>query len=174
MSDEIPTPDETTALEGTAESQPGKKPEPLVRPAVDVSQLPSLPTHPRSQPMPGTNIGRWATFGCVVLMLVLVVLLVIGVNLTKRTVWMAYARAQLRVMETLPRDLPSSERMRTERNLQRFRARLDMTAEPMPLMGQFLAQVTASLEDDELSVEEIEGLNRFMEEVLDDTEALNP
>lgn len=124
--------------------------------------------------MPGTNIGRWATFGCVALMLILVVLLVIGVNLTKRTVWVAYAQAQQRVIEALPRDLPSGEQMRTDRNLQRFRARLDMTAEPMPLMGQFLAQVTTALEDDELSTEEIEGLNGFMEEVLDGTGTLDP
>ena len=124
--------------------------------------------------MPGTNIGRWATFGCVALMLILVVLLVIGVNLTKRTVWMAYARAQQRVIEALPRDLPSGEQMRIDRNLQRFRVRLDMTAEPMPLMGQFLAEVTAALEDDELSTEEIEGLNVFMEEVLDGTGTLDP
>ena len=168
MSDKTPTPEETE------DRQSGERAETPVRPAIDVSQLPSLPTHPRSQRMPGTNIGRWATFGCVALMLILVVLLVIGVNLTKRTVWMAYARAQQRVIEALPRDLPSGEQMRTDRNLQRFRARLDMTAEPMPLMGQFLAQVTTALEDDELSTEEIEGLNVFMEEVLDGTGTLDP
>jgi hypothetical protein len=166
--------DETPTREEPEDRQSGEQAETPVRPAIDVSQLPSLPTHPRSQQMPGTNIGRWATFGCVALMLILVVLLVIGVNLTKRTVWMAYARAQQRVIEALPRGLPSGEQMRTDRNLQRFRARLDMTAEPMPLMGQFLAQVTTALEDDELSTEEIEGLNGFMEEVLDGTGTLDP
>jgi len=168
MSDETPEPEENP------EPQPNEDHETPARPAIDVSQLPSLPSHPRSQRMPGTNIGRWATFGCVALMLILVVLLVIGVNLTKRTVWMAYARAQQRVVEALPRELPAGERMRTERNLQRFRARLDMTAEPMPLMGQFLAEVTTALEDDELSTEEVDGLNLFMENVLDGTGAVEP
>ncbi len=167
VSDETPTPEET---EDRQSGEPTNAP---ARPAIDVSQLPSLPTLPRSQRMPGTNIGRWATFGCVALMLILVVLLVIGVNLTKRTVWMAYARAQQRVVEALPRDLPSGERMRTDRNLQRFRARLDVTAEPMPLMGQFLAEVTTALEDDVFSAEEVDGLNRFMEDVLDGSGTLD-
>ena len=168
MSDETPRPEEN------AEPQSIEEHETPARPAIDVSLLPSLPTHPRSQRMPGTNIGRWATFGCVALMLILVVLLVIGVNLTERTVWMAYARAQQRVVEALPRELSSGERMRTERNLQRFRARLDMTAEPMPLMGQFLAEVTTALEDDELGTEEVDGLNLFMEDVLEAAETVQP
>jgi hypothetical protein len=49
-----------------------------------------------------------------------------------------------------------------------------MTAEPMPLMGQFLAEVTTALEDDELSTEEVDGLNLFMEDVLDGTGAFEP
>jgi hypothetical protein len=156
VTDEHQTPDEPT--EGGSQ-----------QPEIDISKLPSLPTHPRSQTMPGTNIGRWATFGCVAIMLILVVLLVVGVSLTKRTVWMAYARAQQRVVESLPRDLPSAERLRIERNLQRFRARLDMTADPMPLMGSFLAEVTAAFDDEQLSVEEVGGLNEFIEDALDST-----
>jgi hypothetical protein len=141
------------------------------QPEIDISKLPSLPTHPRSQSMPGTNIGRWATFGCVAVMLILVVLLVVGVNLTKRTVWMAYARAQQRVVESLPGELPSAERLRIERNLQRLRARLDMTADPMPLMGSFLSEVTTVFDDDRLTVDEVVGLNVWIEDVLDGTGA---
>ena len=157
----MPSPEETAKppVEGEVETRP--------KPAVDVSRLPSLPTHPRAQGMPGTNIGRWATFGCIAVMLVLVVLLVIGVNLTKRTVWMAYARAQQRIVENLPKELPPGERLRIERNLQQFRARLNMTAEPMPLIGQFLGEVTAAFEDDRLTMEEVEGFNRFIEDPLD-------
>jgi len=48
--------------------------------------------------------------------------------MTKRTMWMSFARAQQRVLEELPRDLPSGERLRTERNLQRLRARNEASA----------------------------------------------
>jgi hypothetical protein len=57
--------------------------------------------------------------------------------------------------------------MRTERNLQRFRARLDMSADPMPLIGQFLNEVTGVFEDDRLAMEEIEDLNQWLEDTLD-------
>ena len=137
------------------------------KPEIDVSLLPALPVHPRSQRVPGSNIGRWATFGCVAVMLMLVVLLVIGVNLTKRTVWMAYARAQQRLVENLPPELESGEQMRTERNLQRYRARLEITPDPFSAMGDFLARVKTAFDDEVLSVEELSELNRFMEKSLD-------
>ena len=117
--------------------------------------------------MPGANLGRWASFGCVAVLLVLVVLLMFGVNLTRRTVWMGFARAQQRVLDELPRDLPSGERLRSERNLQRLRARSEATADPMPLIGSFLGQASGALEDDRLTVEEVAELNRFVEQTLD-------
>ena len=137
------------------------------KPEIDVTLLPELPVHPRSQRMPGSNLGRWATFGCVVVMLILVVLLVIGVSLTKRTVWIAYAKGQQQLVENLPPELESGERMRIERNLQRFRARLEITADPFPAMGDFLGRVKAAFDDEVLSVEELAELNRFIEESLD-------
>jgi hypothetical protein len=137
------------------------------QPAVDPAALPPLPVRPQRDRVPGANLVRWASFGCVALLLVLVVLLMVGVNLTKRTVWMSYARAQQRVLEVLPRDLPSGERLRTERNLQRLRARAETAADPIPLIGGFLGQVSAALDDDRLSAEEVGELNRFVEEILD-------
>ena len=123
---------------------------------------------PRRDRVPGANLGRWATFGCVAVMLVLVVLLMVGVNMTKRTVWMSFARAQQRVLEELPRDLPSGERLRTERNLQRLRARSEASADPLPVIGSFLGKVSAALDDDRLMADEVAELNRFVEEILDD------
>jgi hypothetical protein len=115
----------------------------------------------------GIGIGRWASFGCLAVLIILVVVLVIGVGMTKRTAWMAVARVQQRLMQELPRDLPSGERLRTERNLQRFRARLEVEADPFPLIGGFLNQAQAFLEDDELSASEVTELNRFLESLLD-------
>jgi hypothetical protein len=137
------------------------------KPAVDLSLLPPLPVAPRRDRVPGANLGRWATFGCVAVLLVLVVLLMVGVNLTRRTAWISFARAQQRVLEELPRDLPSGERLRTERNLQRLRARSEASADPLPVIGGFLGKVTEALEDDRLTADEVAGLNRFVEEILD-------
>jgi len=141
--------------------------QPVTKPAVDPAALPPLPVRPRSERVPGANLVRWVSFGCVAVLLVLVVLLMVGVNLTKRTMWMGFARAQQRVVEQLPRDLPSGERLRTERNLQRLRARAETAADPIPLIGGFLSQVSAALDDDRLSAEEVGELNRFVEEILD-------
>ena len=154
MNDERPTGEEP-------ESEP--RPEAPAKPPIDVARLPPLPVHPRVQRSSGTNIGRWATFGCVAVMLMLVVLLLIGVQLTKRTAWMSFARAQQRLVEELPRELASGERLRTERNLQRFRARLDAIPDPFPLMGRFLGRVGDAFEDDRLTVAEVEELNGFLE-----------
>ena len=141
--------------------------QPAKKPAVDPSLLPPLPVTPRRDRVPGADLGRWATFGCVAVLLVLVVLLMFGVNLTRRTAWMSFARAQQRVLEELPRDLPSGERLRTERNLQRLRARSEASADPLPMIGGFLGQVSAALEDGRLTADEVAELNRFVEEILD-------
>jgi hypothetical protein len=114
----------------------------------------------------GANVGRWATFGCVAVMLVLVVLLMVGLNLTKRTVWTSFARAQQRLVEELPRDLPPGERLRTERNLERLRARIEATPDPLPMIGGFLGRVGEALDDGRLTAGEIADLNRFVEETL--------
>jgi hypothetical protein len=142
-----------------SDEQPEKKP--AIEPTAP------LPVPPRRERMPGASLGRWASFGCVAVLLMLVVLLMFGVNLTRRTVWMSFARAQQRVLGQLPRDLPSGERLRVERNLQRLRARAEAAADPMPLIGSFLGRVSAALEDDRLTVDEVADLNRFVEEILD-------
>jgi hypothetical protein len=156
--------DEERPITEGPESEP--RPEAPARPAVDVGMLPPLPARPRPDRVPGASIGRWATFGCVAVLLMLVVLLMVGVNLTRRTVWMSYARAQQRLVEELPRDLPSGERLRTERNLQRYRARLEASPDPLPAIGGLLAEAARVLDDDVLTADEVDGLNRFLEQAL--------
>lgn len=152
MSDPVPTADQ-----------------PAGKPAIDPNALPPLPLRPRAERAAGANVGRWASFGCIALMLVLVVLLLVGVNLTRRTVWMSFARAQQRLVEELPRDLPSGERLRTERNLQRLRARIEASPDPLPLIGGFLGRVSEALDDGRLTAGEVADVNRLMEQTIDGT-----
>jgi hypothetical protein len=168
VTDRDPTPDEPTDPKPDQTVGAGE------RPSIDVSKLPEVPTFPRPHRTPGTNIGRWATFGCVAVLLLLVVLLLFGVNLTKRTMWMAYARAQQRLVESLAAEVDSGERMRTERNLQRFRARLEITEDPFPLMGDLMGRITAALEDESVSAEELSELNAFLEHSLESPGADSP
>jgi hypothetical protein len=163
MTDEKLEPDVENgeAPETTPEEAPQQPPaaEPVV---------PALPTMPPSRrSYGGTGIGRWASFGCLAVMIILVVVLLIGVGMTKRTAWIAVTRAERRVVEELPRALSSGERLRIERNLQRFRARLEVADDPFPLMGQFLDEIQTALADDELSTEEVTDLNLFLEGVFD-------
>jgi hypothetical protein len=88
--------------------------------------------------------------------------------------WMAYARAQQRLVEGLPSEVGAGERMRTERNLQRFRARLEIIEDPFPLMGDFMGRATTALADDSVSAEELSELNRFLEQSLQLPEAEAP
>ncbi|HOC43136.1 MAG TPA: hypothetical protein PKJ99_08990 [Thermoanaerobaculales bacterium] len=142
---------------------------PVNRPTVDPGALPPLPLRSRAERVSGANVGRWASFGCVALMLVFVVLLLVGVNLTKRTLWSSFARAQQRLVEELPRDLPSGERLRTERNLQLLRARIEAAPDPLPLIGGFLGRVSEALDDGRLTAGEVADINRVMEQTIDGT-----
>lgn len=149
--------------------EPESEPRPAMpaKPPVDVAMLPPMPQTARDARVPGLAIGRWMTFGCVAVLLLLVVLLLVGVNLTRRTVWMSYARVQQRLLEELPPRLPSGERLRIERNLQRYRARVETAADPLPAIGELLAEAGQALEDDRLTEAEVEALNRFLEDALE-------
>jgi hypothetical protein len=158
MSDERPSND-------APDGEP--RPEAPAKQPIDVELLASMPRVARDPRAPGGGIGRWATFGCVAVLLMLLVLLLIGVNVTRRTVWMSYARVQQRLVEELPPQLPSGERLRIERNLQRYRARVEMDPDPLPAIGALLAEAGQALQDDRLTAAEVEQLNRFLERALE-------
>ena len=112
------------------------------------------------------GLSRWATLGCGAAVVVLVALLAVGVGLTRRTAWMAFERSQQRLMAAVEQRNQPAERLRTSRNLERFKVQLQLTRDPYPLMGEFMRRVQEDLGDGGLSADEVEELNRFLESHL--------
>lgn len=104
---------------------------------------------------------RWASVGCAAVVVALLVLLVVGVGLTKRTAWIAFARGRQRLVEVAGREHPT-ERLRTRRNLELFAARLRASRDPYPILGEFLARERSAFADGRLDADELADLNRFL------------
>jgi len=111
----------------------------------------------------GGGLSRWATLGCGAGVVVLVALLAVGVGLTKRTASMAFERSQQRLMAAVEQRNQPPERLRTSRNVDRFRAQLRVARDPYPLMGEFMKRVQGVLEDGRLDADEVEEVNQFLE-----------
>lgn len=114
----------------------------------------------------GSRTTRWATVGCGAGLLVLIGLLAVGVALAKRTAWLALDQGQRRLMVAVERLNDPSARVRTARNIDRFRARLGAVRDPYPMIGEFLERVRSALEDDSLTAGELAELNGYLESKL--------
>jgi hypothetical protein len=114
----------------------------------------------------GGGLSRWATLGCGAGVVVLVALLAVGIGLTKRTASMAFERSQQRLMAAVEQRNQPPERLRTSRNMDRFRVQLAVARDPYPLMGEFMKRVQESLDDGTLDADEVEEFNRFLESHL--------
>ena len=127
---------------------------------------------PRSGKEPwrsGGGCGRLPAYGCVIGIALLIVALFVGVSLLRKSVWMTMERGRQQVVQGLPFGLQPDERLRTTRNLERFRTVLETSTDPYPLMGEFVKRVRGAFEDGRLTVEEIEELNLFIEEVIEES-----
>ena len=114
----------------------------------------------------GGGLSRWATLGCGAGVVVLVALLAVGIGLTKRTASMAFDRSQQRLMAALEQRNQPAERLRTSRNIERFKTQLRVARDPYPLMGEFMKRVQEDLGDGTLDAAEVEEFNRFLESHL--------
>jgi hypothetical protein len=123
-------------------------------------------TRPTKQWRSGPSLSRWTTYGCAAGVLVLIVVLILGVALTKRMAWAAMDRSQRRLMAAVEQRNQPGVRMRTRRNIDRFRTQLRVTRDPYPKMGEFMKRVQAALEDGELSDQEIVDINEYLESIL--------
>ncbi len=118
----------------------------------------------------GSGCGsRLPLYGCIVGVALLIAALMAGTSMMRRTVWLNMERGRRAVVQALPADLPPAERVRTTRNLERFRAVLEASKDPFPVMGEFMKRVRAILGDGRLTAEEVGGLNVYLERVIEES-----
>ena len=154
--------DETTPVENEEEVSPAP-----AKPTVNLS--PELLAAGRSDKAAwksGKGPGRWATIGCGLGIVVLIAALFAGSTLMRKTVWAGLAGSNQRVVGNLPPDLSPGERMRLKDNIGKFTVYLKKHSEPFPLMGEYQALVRRVLDDRQISKDEVEELNLFLESKL--------
>jgi len=99
----------------------------------------------------------------------LVAILLVGMSVLRRGVWVTLDQGRQAVVQNLPFDLPPGERQRMMKNLDRFRAFLEASDDPYPTMGEFMTRVRAVLKDGRLTVDEVSGLNVYIERVIEES-----
>ncbi len=118
----------------------------------------------------GSGCGsRLPVYGCIVGVAVMIAVLMAGTAMTRKTVWVNMERGRREVARALPPDLAPEQRVRTIQNLDRFKAVLEASKDPYPVMGQFMRRVRAALADQRLDTNEIEELNLFLEKVIEES-----
>ena len=162
--------DESAPVDGAEGSRPGDtagSPGHATPDTAEQTVQPVLVTSAKDRSWQGGGgLSRWATLGCGAGVVVLVALLAVGVGLTKRTASMAFERSQQRLMAAVEHRNQPAERLRTSRNVDRFRAQLNVTRDPYPLMGEFMKRVQEALADGTLDSAEVEEINEFLESHL--------
>ena len=140
----------------------------------DVQALPKLVYEPPAKGKEawreGSGCGsRVVLYGCIIGVGLLITALMAGTSMTRRTVWLNMDRGRRAVVQALPADLPPAERVRTTRNLERFRAVLEASKDPFPVMGEFMKRVRDAFSDRRLEADEVEELNLFLEQVIEES-----
>jgi hypothetical protein len=122
------------------------------------------------EPWKGSGCSsRLPLFGCVIGLAMVIAFLMAGTSLVRRTVWGNFDNARAAVTNNLPPQLPSAEATRLRRNLERFRAVLERSDDPYPLMGDFVTRVRGLMEDGTLTPEEVDNLNLLLERWIEDS-----
>ncbi len=155
----------------------GERPEPR-SPEVETPAAPKPVVPPEVFVPPSSGKEAWRSgSGCGPRMrvylfgiaaVILIAVLFAGLSVLRRGVWASLEQARTAVVRSLPPDLPPGERERTMRNLDRFRSLLDRVDDPYPLMGELMRRVRAAFEDGRLSVDEVRGLNVFIERSIEE------
>jgi len=118
----------------------------------------------------GSGCGnRIPLYGCIIGAGLLIAALMAGTSMMRKTVWLNMDRGRRAVVQALPADLPPAERARTTRNLDRFRAVLEASKDPYPVMGEFMKRVRDTFTDRRLTAEDIEELNLYLEQVVEES-----
>jgi hypothetical protein len=111
--------------------------------------------------------SRLPLYGCVIGIAVLIGVLFAGAAMMRRTVWINMERGRRAVVQRLPNELPLAERQRTIRNLERFRALLDVIDDPYPEMGEFMTRIRTAFADGRFTADEVEAINLYLEHVIE-------
>ncbi len=133
-----------------------------------------------SMPLPSAGKEAWrdGSSGCgprakiyliAVAIAGLIAILLVGLSVLRRGVWVTMDQGRQAVVQSLPFDLPPAERRRVIQNLDRFRAVLEASDDPYPTMGEFMTRVRAVLKDSRLTVDEVGGLNVYIERVIEES-----
>ena len=156
-------------VEREPEAPAAEKPAPQPPVAVDVFMPPS-PAGKEAWRGGGSGCGpRARIYLMAVAVAGLVAILVVGLSVLRRGVWVSMDQGRQAVVQNLPFDLPPAERQRVIKNLDRFRAILDVSDDPYPIMGEFMTRVRAVLKDGRLTVDEVSGLNVYIERVIEES-----
>jgi hypothetical protein len=138
------------------------------KPSVDIFAMP--PSGGKEAWRSGSGCGpRMRIYLLLIGMIILVALLVAGLSVLRRGVWVTFEQGRRAVVQNLPADLAAGERERTMKNLDRFRGLLEKTDDPYPLMGEFMRRVRAAFDDSRLERTEVEELNLYLEQVIDES-----
>lgn len=153
--------------EPAAEAKPEPSPEPAELPA----DFAAARARQASRWDSGGRLGKWTTIGCGLGIVILIGALFAGSSLLRRTVWAGFAGTSQRLVAGVPGNLPPGERMRLQRNLDRFEVQIKQQSDDYADLGEFQKLARAALEDRSLTVEEVDGINDFLESKLPPTSA---
>ena len=154
---------------GRAQEQPAKPLRPAVTPAAPVLPLGGQSSGKEAWREGSGCGGRFVLWGAALGVALLVALLVAGTAMMRRTVWANFDAARQAIVNALPQGISPAEHLRTRRNLDRFRAVLERSDDPYPLMGEFVRRKQAMLQDGRLTDEEIETLNLVLERWIEES-----
>jgi hypothetical protein len=113
--------------------------------------------------------SRLPLYGCVIGLALVIAFLMAGTSMVRRTVWSNFENARGAIWHTLPPELPEQEAARTRRNLENFRAVLERTDDPYPLMGEFVGRAREIQRDGRVTVEEVDALNLVLERWIEES-----
>jgi len=155
-------------VEREPEARAAEKPAPQKPVAADVFAVP--PATGKEAWRGGSGCGpRAKIYVMIVGVAGLVAILLVGLSVLRRGVWVTMDQGRQAVVQNLPFDLPPAERQRIIKNLDRFRALLEASDDPYPVMGEFMTRVRAVLRDGRLTVDEVSGLSVYIERVIEES-----
>ncbi len=107
--------------------------------------------------------GRWATVGCLALVVVLTAVLLGSFLFLDRGVRWVTVRARQKLERNLPSGVDGAARRAFEEDMDRFFARIgEDPAEANRLSGEFIQRVGAALEDGRVTLEEMGSIQAFL------------